>query len=315
MPSSFVKFAKRIARRIIGRPILGKSILVYHRIAKADFDPWNLAVLPNEFERQLYRLRSKVVLPLQEFAKLHAQNRLPPNAVAITFDDGYACNALVAAPMLASFGYPATFFVVSNAIAAPDEFWWDQLEFIFRAKGFDYQRALRLLAVRVPAGTDAAVDVNGPPLARFLGLWSLLRSLPTAARNECLDDIRAAMGLKKEIRSSHRPMTTTELHSLAANPLFEIGGHTTTHPSLPELGEREQEWEIVSGARFLQTTIGKPIRSFSYPFGEWEAVTRQIVAAAGFACAVITSHRRVRPSDDRFELPRRQVVNRNARTL
>ena len=61
--------AKRIARRIIGQP--GRSILVYHRIANADFDPFNLAVTPDKFERQLTRLRRKTVLPLREFTTLH----------------------------------------------------------------------------------------------------------------------------------------------------------------------------------------------------------------------------------------------------
>ena len=65
--SKFISVAKRAARRIIGRPILGGSIILYHRIARADFDPWNLAVLPDEFERQLKRMRGKAVLPLREF--------------------------------------------------------------------------------------------------------------------------------------------------------------------------------------------------------------------------------------------------------
>jgi hypothetical protein len=50
MPARFARAAKRIAKRIakrmLGPPIFGSSILIYHRIARADFDPWNLAVLP-----------------------------------------------------------------------------------------------------------------------------------------------------------------------------------------------------------------------------------------------------------------------------
>ena len=53
MRASLTKVAKRIARRIIGWPIVGRSILVYHRVANADFNPWNLAVSPDEFEGQL----------------------------------------------------------------------------------------------------------------------------------------------------------------------------------------------------------------------------------------------------------------------
>ena len=196
MRSYLIRVAKRIARRIIGRPILGKSILVYHRVAEANFDPWNLAVTPEEFEHQLAGLRKKTVLPLSEFVSLHAQNSLPRNAVAITFDDGYACNALVAAPMLESFGYSATFFVVSDAIARPEEFWWDQLEFIFHARGFDYETATRLLANYAINGPRVARR-DEPPLAAFLGLWGGLHHLSTKERRRYLDELRSGMGLKK----------------------------------------------------------------------------------------------------------------------
>jgi peptidoglycan/xylan/chitin deacetylase (PgdA/CDA1 family) len=313
MKVSAIRLAKHITQRIIGRPLLGKSILIYHRIAKVEFDPWNLAVLPDEFERQLAKMRSKTVLPLQEFVRLHCQKKLPRNAVAITFDDGYACNALIAAPMLESSGYPATLFCVSDTIARPEEFWWDQLEFIFHAPGFDYMAAVRLLAGRVDNSGAAEYPHSAPP-GSFLGLWERLRHLSTQQRRRYLDDLRRQMGLKKVIRSTHRPMVAAELRALAGNPLFEIGGHTATHPSLRDLTPAQQEQEIVSGARFLEATIGKPIRAFSYPFGDRGPMTPEIVMAAGFECAVTAHHRKVRPGDGRFELPRRQAVNRNAQT-
>ena len=272
MRANFTRVAKHVARRVIGRPILGRSILLYHRIAKADIDPWNLAVTPDEFERQLAGLRRKQVLPLREFVRLHSQKKLPRNAVAITFDDGYACNALVAAPILESFGYPATFFVVSDAVIEAEEFWWDQVEFIFHAPGFDYEAAIRLLAARsvnVP-GTNRA------PHAPFLKLWELVQHLSTAERRRYLNDLHGLIDLKKQTRPTHRPMNAAELRTLAANALFEIGAHTASHPSLPDLAQAEQEHEIVFGARVLEKTIGKPIRAFSYPHGQRGPATLQI---------------------------------------
>src|ERR1700722_14337128 len=277
-----IRLAKRIARYIIGRPIVGRSILIYHRVADVDFDPWNLAVTPDEFERQLRRLRSKTVLPLREFARLHIENSLPRNAVAITFDDGYACNALVAAPMLASFGFPATFFIVSDAIARTEEFWWDQLEQIFHARGFDYQTATRLLSNHTETNRGYAVLLDKRPLAPFFAMWALLRDLTAEERRRYFNRIRDLLGLKNEIRVTHRPMTAPELRALASNPLFEIGGHTATHPSLPALSPAMQEQEIVSGSRFLEAVTGKPVLSFSYPFGDWEPTTHDIVKRAGF---------------------------------
>jgi peptidoglycan/xylan/chitin deacetylase (PgdA/CDA1 family) len=314
MKSRVVKFAKRVTRTVIGRPIFGRSILMYHRIAHADFDPWHLAVLPDEFERQLLALRGKAVLPLQEFARLQLANSLPRNAVAITFDDGYACNALVAAPMLQSFGYPATFFVVSQAIERPEEFWWDHLEFIFHSPQFDFETAASLLAkYSVKRQTRISNQQFAPP-DNFLTLWDILRRLSAEMRRQYLGDLRDQLGIGKVTRPTHRPMTEAELLTLAANPLFEIGGHTATHPSLPSLDPSEQAEEIAFGSHFLQKLIGRPVRSFAYPFGEWEQATSSILGHAGYECAVTSMHRRVKPSDKKFELPRRHMVNRNAQT-
>ena len=201
-----IRVAKRIARHIIGRPIVGRSILDLSPVTKSILIPGILHVTPPEFERQLRRLRSKTVLPLREFARLHIENRLPRNAVAITFDDGYACNALVAAPMLASFGFPATFFVVSDVIARTEEFWWDELELIFNARGFDYQAATRLLPDHTKK-PGYAVLPDKRPLTPFFAMWALLRDLPAERRRKYFDQLRDLMDLENGIRPTHRPMT------------------------------------------------------------------------------------------------------------
>jgi peptidoglycan/xylan/chitin deacetylase (PgdA/CDA1 family) len=123
------------------------------------------------------------------------------------------------------------------------------------------------------------------------------------------------MSLPPSARETYRPMTPTELRSLASNPLFEIGGHTVTHSSLPTRSLTEQRKEVVVGARRLEAIINKPVRSFSYPYGHRAQVTRDIVIAAGFECAVTNEHRRVSSVDYQFELPRRQVIARNAPVL
>lgn len=315
MSASIVKVAKRVARYIIGRPIVGRSILVYHRIAKADFDPFNIAITADEFESQLARLRSKAVLPLSEFARLNLQKKLPRNAVAITFDDGYACNAVTAAPILESFGYPATFFIVSDAIERPEEFWWDQLDFIFNAPQFDHAAAIHLLTSRTMKGSGETVHQNAAPLVKFQTLWRLLRDLPAEERRRYFEDLCNKLGIERKMRSTHRPMTLSELRTLASKPLFEIGGHTATHPSLPALARSEQQREIVRGSRYLEAVLGKSIRSFAYPFGDWAPATAEILMGAGFDCAVTGEHRRVSSRDSQFELPRRQALSRNARML
>ena len=54
------------------------------------------------------------VLPLGEAVTRLGEGRLPERPLAITFDDGYADNAAVAAPILLGLGIPATFFVATG---------------------------------------------------------------------------------------------------------------------------------------------------------------------------------------------------------
>lgn len=66
---------------------------------------------------------------------------------------------------------------------------------------------------------------------------------------------------------------------------FEIGGHTLTHRPLPGLSADDAEAEIRNGKEELEDVIGKPLRSFCYPCGQFSPVHVRQVRAAGFVVA------------------------------
>ena len=66
-------------------------------------------------------------LSLAELVEGLAQRRLPEQAVAVTFDDGYADNLEIAAPILAKHRIPATLFIATGLVDAHGPPWWDQL--------------------------------------------------------------------------------------------------------------------------------------------------------------------------------------------
>ena len=81
---------RRLARRVLKRHQVAPVILMYHRIATMTWDPWRLAVTPKSFREQLaYLKRNRTVLRLSDFVTAHRDGRLPDDAAAITFDDGY----------------------------------------------------------------------------------------------------------------------------------------------------------------------------------------------------------------------------------
>ena len=101
---------------------------MYHRIGRLDYDPWALAVAPETFATQLALLkRSRTVLPMEIFAEELRRDRLPRDAVAITFDDGYVDNLRHAAPALAAEGLAATLFLATGPTLAGRVYWWDEL--------------------------------------------------------------------------------------------------------------------------------------------------------------------------------------------
>jgi peptidoglycan-N-acetylglucosamine deacetylase len=69
--------------------------------------------------------------------------------------------------------------------------------------------------------------------------------------------------------------------ALAANPLFEIGNHTFSHPHLSKLNEEQIRDEIQRTQVELETLTGKPPRLFRPPFGEYNYRVARVAASLG----------------------------------
>jgi peptidoglycan/xylan/chitin deacetylase (PgdA/CDA1 family) len=94
---------------------------------------------------------------------------------------------------------------------------------------------------------------------------------------------------------------------MADGELVEIGAHTVTHPVLSSLPEPEQRWEVAQSGAELERVLGRPVRTFAYPYGhrrDYSPTTVDALGEAGYVLACSTTRglvqRRTRP----FELPR-----------
>jgi peptidoglycan/xylan/chitin deacetylase (PgdA/CDA1 family) len=65
-----------------------------------------------------------------------------------------------------------------------------------------------------------------------------------------------------------------------------LGAHTQTHPLLPDLEPEQVDAEVGGSRRALERELGERADAFAYPFGQWNERTAQVVAEAGFACAL-----------------------------
>jgi peptidoglycan/xylan/chitin deacetylase (PgdA/CDA1 family) len=321
-----------VARRVHRlRTVLQKKalILVYHRVAEANVDPWALGVSPAHFAEHLQVLKTIAnPVSLQDLVQARSDSELPPRPVCITFDDGYADNLYAAKPALEAYRVPGTVFITPGYIGVAENLWWDELaklildptsrqaELNLNLNGHHYDYAFPV-AEGEPGGPDPFSKwrawENAPGLRQtaYLAIYSMLIKLSDSERERALGQLRQGSTPDTD-RRQHRCLTEDELRELAKGELVEIGAHTLTHPVLADLSPDQQQYEIGGSKRRLERLTGKIISSFAYPYGKKNHYTRQTVTtvqANGFACACSNFGGLVTRSSNRFRLPRFQPLD------
>jgi peptidoglycan/xylan/chitin deacetylase (PgdA/CDA1 family) len=66
---------------------------------------------------------------------------------------------------------------------------------------------------------------------------------------------------------------------------WEVGSHTRTHPSLPDLTDRDLLTELRESRRECEERLGVPCRSIAYPYGAVNGRVAEAVADAGYSFA------------------------------
>jgi peptidoglycan/xylan/chitin deacetylase (PgdA/CDA1 family) len=294
---------------------------MYHRIADEPIDNWNLSVSPAHFEEQLHVLRRKRHhFALADFVQKLMAGTLPSDAVALTFDDGYADNLTAGKPRLAAADVPATVFLATGFLDRPGEFWWDELaRLILLENG---PRSFKL----VVGGETVHFDLDnellehkdgtvrgGPSTTRKATLrkiWQAIRLLEEKERESIMLELRSIFSTG-DCADRGRALTREEVRELAQGGLVTIGAHTVTHPILSELSADACLREITESKLACETVTGEPTAGFTYPYGDLNDKARDAVISAGFTFACSTQHKPTVVTSDIFALPRIQVHNWN----
>ena len=136
-------------------------------------------------------------------------------------------------------------------------------------------------------------------------------------REMVLSDLRAQIGVGETGRETHRALSDEELGRLAGGDM-EIGGHAVSHATLAALAPAEQRAEIRDGNARLERIVGKPITSFSYPFGNRTDFTEETILLLrheGIRHACANYAERLHAGSDVYRLPRHVVRNWTADQL
>ncbi|MFZ6673029.1 polysaccharide deacetylase family protein [Undibacterium sp. Xuan67W] len=290
--------------RIMGNSIARLSkqkrvcIITYHRILEhadplLDNEPdvatfyWQMKVLAEHFN----------VLPLHEAVLAMKEDRLPPRAVCITFDDGYRSTHDLALPILKEFNLPATVFV-TTAYLGEGNMWNDRII-----------EAIR----RAPDGAldlqDIGMGVH--TLHSLADRRQLIKAINDGSKYLSSDDrLNVILKLEKLTgdKSSAGLMLTRDMLVNLTKAGIEIGGHTITHPILTKLDDDVARYEIVGSKKVLEEIIGKPLRLFAYPNGkvgkDFDARHLAMAKDAGYVAAFTTAIGAASKNDDFYQIPR-----------
>lgn len=313
--------------RLIRRFSNSAIILLYHRVANLTNDPQWLCVPPNLFAEHMEILQNYYhPISLFDLCKNLRKGKITPKSVVVTFDDGYADNYYEAKPTLMKFAVPATVFAVSGMINKSKEFWWDELarillnndnlpeelevslnnqNFRWQFNASDYNKSISKNRWHV-----LKQDNPTPYHKVYRELAPLLRDLDVYSREKVLIDLRQWANIKSNGRSENRVLNEKELIQLSEEGLVEIGAHTVTHSVLSASSEQKQIDEISESKRILEEILGKPVNSFSYPYGgkdDYSIKTEKLVRKAGFSCACSNYPGQVYAKNKLYRLPRHLV--------
>ena len=272
----------------------GKVVIFgYHRIA-ANIAPAEreaiegLVTSAETFRRHVELILGRYdVLSLDKAAAVLRGEPARRAVAALTFDDGYRDVYEQAFPVLRKFGLPATVFVVTGRIGASQALDHDRLYwFVRRAQA----RGLSLHVPLIKAGLShdqAALCCAEVDPTR---LCNRLVHLPLTLRESVVSCLEEFLGGGEEPPSDYSALDWEMMREMG-NAGVSFGAHTDNHAVLTLEKEATIEREIRRSKQLLEEHLGRPVRHFAYPNGQYNTAIRKAVAREGFEVAVTTERR------------------------
>jgi peptidoglycan/xylan/chitin deacetylase (PgdA/CDA1 family) len=205
--------------------------------------------------RQLRRLATIVPLP-QALDTLSAGGRLPPRAVALTFDDGYRDNLDLAVPLLQELGLPATFFLIPGLLAREVRPWWELLAWGFTCSGrTTVTWEGRMLATR-----------DGPGQRSFLWVAEQLKQFDRVGLEQAVTDLLELLEPRGRLNDDELFLDWDGARRLVQQG-FAVGSHSMYHTVLSREAPDEQVRNLVASRARLEAELGVAVRLVAYPSG------------------------------------------------
>jgi peptidoglycan/xylan/chitin deacetylase (PgdA/CDA1 family) len=196
----------------------------------------------------------------------------------ITFDDGWADTFSRAFPGLRKSGLPAIVFLASGLIGTSGGFWVEGVKRAWRASST--RERLQFVLRQTPEASPAVC-------ANLEALVEWLKHMPANERNVLLERMLGTSSNGDGGADVDCMLTWDQVREMS-DAGVEIGSHTVNHPLLTYEDASSVERELMLSKQVLEEKLGKKVRAFAYPNGDWNEHVREQAAKAGYGCAFTT---------------------------
>jgi len=281
-------------RKPTARP--GLTVVNYHRISGNTFRK-HLAYIASHYQ---------VLSPKSFLRWLDDEEVIDKPSVVFSFDDAYLSFYEAIYPILKENDLSVFMFVPTGFIGTDGYFWEDKLEVALRKTN------------------AASVAINGSKFRLYSKLYRTdfcervlryLRHMDSQRRDEAKNGLLAQLGVNitESDMNGYRFLDWSQILEMEKSGLVVFGSHTVNHENLSSLSDAAVRSELVQSKRTLEDNLGRPVKTFAYPYGglaSFDGRTVSAVKEAGYVCAFTTVQGKVTDKEAaRFAIQRTMLFD------
>jgi peptidoglycan/xylan/chitin deacetylase (PgdA/CDA1 family) len=295
-------------------PRKGVAIFMFHSVQPSSTISRlaEFCIDPLTFEKRIRFLSRYKCVPMSSIAAAATGGaELPSDAVAITFDDGYADNYYSAYPVLKKHSMPATIYLTTKYVGTDQLLPLNRLyDAVVRTRMSEITLSSEFgLLDRVPVVLSVETEEEKKKAVTYLRLQ--LKKLRPDELEKTVDLLCAQLLGKTERKSGEKLKMLSWEEVRAMRGLIEFGSHTMSHCIVSKTSDERLERELEISKLEIEKHTDSSVVHFAFPNGRREDYDERAIKYLenmGYQTAVTTLHGVNTSISKRFELKRLSVV-------
>ncbi|MDR3328069.1 MAG: polysaccharide deacetylase family protein [Prevotellaceae bacterium] len=302
MNLSIKKGYNKVKRKIykISHPHLG-DILMLHRVVSnrsSLADNRSLEITPEFLEQTILKykyLGYRFVSLDNIYEQISKKKSFGSKFVTFTFDDGYSDNFELAYPIFKKYDCPFAIYVTTGFMDNRVCTWWYALD----------ELLCKHKVLQLSDGTVYNCRNIDEKNQTFEDIRARLFNTSSMELKKTFEEWFSAYDYPFEQQTKKLALSVEQILTLSQDNLCTIAAHTETHPRLSVLDYDRQYHEICGSKKYLEQIIGKEVVHFSYPFGDFNCNSVQILGLCGYKTSTLNFGDDVRKGQSFYMLTRK----------